>query len=114
MEGFRRSGGTLHIDSLDIAWEHFSASGSGTLSLGAHRGVQGFLDFQVSGIATLLEAAARRHASGGVNQGIAAALLDNLKRAGSSQSGRPQAVLGFHDGVVSVGNVTATTEEPLY
>ena len=114
LEGFRRSGGRLHIDALDIAWEHFSASGSGTLSLGAHRGVQGFLDFQVSGIATLLEAAERRHVSGGVNQGISAALLDHLKRAGSSQSGRPRAVVGFHDGVVSLGEAQATTEEPLY
>jgi len=114
LEGFRRSGGTLHFDVLDIAWERFTATGAGTLSLGPHHGVQGLLDFKVSGIETLLEASARRHVNGGVNQGIAAALLDRAARAGGNQSGLLGVVVGFHDGVVSVGDVRATTAEPLY
>jgi hypothetical protein len=88
--------------------------GTGALSLGASHRVQGFIDFKVSGIETLLEVAARRQINGGVNHGVAAALLDRAARAGTNQSGLFGVVVGFHDGVVSVGGEPATSEEPLY
>jgi hypothetical protein len=114
LEEWRRSGGALHIDALDIAWDRLSALGKGTLSLGTSHSVQGFIDFKVLGIETLLDAAARRHVNGGVHQGVAAALLVRAAKAGSNQPGLLGAVVGFHDGIVSVGDEPATTEEPLY
>jgi len=114
LEGFRRSGGTLHIDAVDLAWDRVSAMGTGTLSLGEAHGVQGFVDLKVAGIETLLDVAARRHVHGGARQGIGNALLDRAAKSGSNQSGQLGAVVAFHDGVVSVGGVPATTEEPLY
>lgn len=114
LESWRKSGGTLHVAALDIAWGRLGAMGTGALSLGASHGVQGFIDFKVSGIETLLEVAARRQVNGGPRHGIAAALLDRAARAGNNQSGLLGAVVGFHDGVVSVGDEPATTEEPLY
>ena len=114
LDGWRRSGGALHIDMLDIAWDRLSAMGTGTVSLGTSHGVQGFIDFKVSGIETLLDAAARRHITGAPNHGIATALLDHAAKVGNNRSGLLGAVVGFHDGLLSVGDEPATTEEPLY
>lgn len=114
LEGWRRNGGTLRIDVLELAWGRLSAMGTGALSLGPAHSVQGSIDLKVSGIATLLDAGARRHVGGGPHQGIAAALLDRAAKAGNNPSGLLGAVVGFHDGVVSVGDEPATTEEPLY
>jgi hypothetical protein len=114
LESWRKSDGTLHIAALDIAWDRVTAKGAGTLSLGPSHGVEGFIDFKVSGIETLLAAPARRPVRGGDHQGIAAALLDRAAKVGNNQSGLLGAVVGFHDGLVSVGDEPATTEEPLY
>jgi hypothetical protein len=114
LESWRKNGGALHIDALDLAWDRFSTMGSGTLSLAATRSVAGFIDFKVSGIKTLIDSAAHSHVSGGAHQGIAAALLVRAAKAGNNEAGLLGAVVGFHDGVISVGDVPATTEEPLY
>jgi Uncharacterized protein conserved in bacteria (DUF2125) len=114
LDGWRRSGGVLHIAALDIAWDRLSAMGTGTLSLGTSHGVRGLIDFNISGIETLLDAAARRSVDGAPNHGIATALLDRAAKAGNNRSGLLGAVVGFRDGLVNVGDEPATTEEPLY
>jgi hypothetical protein len=114
LEDWRRNEGVLHVDALDIVWDRVSARGAGTLALGVHHGVQGFIAFRFSGIEKVLETAEQHQVRGGAKKGIAAALLGRAAQAGSNQSGLLGAVVGFHDGVVSVGDVLATTEEPLY
>jgi hypothetical protein len=114
LDGWRRKSGSLHIDALDIAWDRFSALGAGTLSLDAIHNVAGFIDFKISGIKTLLDAAARRQINGSAHQGIAAALLVRAAKAGNDEAGFLGAVVEFHDSVVKVGDAPATTEEPLY
>jgi hypothetical protein len=114
LEGWRKDDGALHIDSLDIAWDRFGASGKGTLSFDTAHTVAGFIDFKVSNIRTFLDAAARRHVSAGTHQGIAAALLARAAKAGNNEAGLLGAVIGIQDGMVKVNDVPATTEEPLY
>jgi hypothetical protein len=114
LEAWRTAGGSLRIATLELRWERLGAMGVGTLSLDETHTVQGLLDFKVAGIATLLDSAARHHVRGASNQGIAAALLERAAKGGSNEAGLLGAVLGFHDGMVSVGDVPATTEEPLY
>ncbi len=114
LESWRKAGGNLRVDDLELSWDRLSAMGKGALSLDDTHSVQGVLDFKVAGIETLLAAAARHHVNGASNQGIAAALLDRAAKAGSTESGLLGAVLAFHDGMVSVGDEPATTEEPLY
>ena len=114
LESWRKANGSLRIDDLEISWDRLSAMGKGALSLDATHAVQGLLDFKVAGIETLLSNAAHHHVSAAVNQGIAAALLDRASKAGNNKAGLLGAVVGFHDGTVSVGDTPATTEEPLY
>ena len=114
LENWRKSGGALRIDDVELSWDRLSAMGKGALSLDDAHAVQGLLDFKVAGIQTLLDHAARHHVGAAVNQGIAAALLDRASKAGNNEAGLLGAVLAFHDGIVSVGDAPATTEEPLY
>lgn len=114
LETWRKAGGVLHVDELDLSWNRFSTAGKGALSLDASHSVDGLIDFKVSGVEILLAAAARRHVGGGTNQGIAAALLSRAAKAGTDEAGLLGAVMVFHRSVVSVGDVPATTEEPLY
>ena len=114
LETWRKADGALHVDDLELSWNRFSTAGKGALSLDASHSVDGFIDFKVSGIETLLAAAARRHLSGGPDQGPAAALLSRANKARTDETGLLGAVMTFHQGVVSVGGVPATTEEPLY
>jgi len=114
LENWRKANGSLRIDDLELNWDRLSAMGKGALSLDDTHAVQGLLDFKVAGIQTLLDNAARHHVSAAVNQGIAAALLNRAANAGNNEAGLLGAVVGFHDGMVSVGDTPATTEEPLY
>jgi hypothetical protein len=114
LESWRKANGSLRIDDVELSWDRLSVMGKGALSLDDTHAVQGLLDFKVAGIQTLLDNAARRHVSAAVNQGIAAALLDRASKAGNNEAGLLGAVVGFHDGMVSVGDAPATTEEPLY
>jgi hypothetical protein len=114
LENWRNANGSLQIDDLELTWDRLSAMGKGALSLDDMHAVQGLLDFKVAGIQTLLDNAARHHVSAAVNRGIAAALLDRASKAGNNEAGLLGAVVGFHDGIVNVGDTPATTEEPLY
>jgi hypothetical protein len=114
LETWRKANGTLQVSELQISWNRLSAMGKGALSLDAAHSVEGLLDFKVAGIQTLLDAAAQRSVRGNPDAGIAAAILDRAAKAGNNEAGLLGAVVGFHGGVVSVGDETATTEEPLY
>ena len=114
LESWRKANGSLRIDDLELSWDRLSAMGKGALSLDDTHAVQGLLDFKAAGIQTLLDRAARHHVSATVNRGIAAALLDRASKAGNNEAGLLGAVIAFHEGIVSVGDDPATTEEPLY
>ncbi|HEX4302722.1 MAG TPA: DUF2125 domain-containing protein [Rhizomicrobium sp.] len=113
-ETWRKAGGAIRVDDLEIAWHQMSVMGKGVLALDGAHTVQGALDFRVAGMQTLLDMVARRHVRGGENAGLAAALLDRAAKAGNNEAGMLGAVVGFHGGVVSVGDESATTEEVLY
>jgi hypothetical protein len=114
IETWRAASGALQVRDLEISWNRLSAMGKGRLTLDDSHAVDGLLDFKVAGIETLLDMAARRGVRGGANAGIAAALLDRAAKAGSNEAGLLGAVVGFHGGIVSVGDESATTEEVLY
>ncbi|MEJ1967599.1 MAG: DUF2125 domain-containing protein [Rhizomicrobium sp.] len=114
LETWRAANGVLRVSDLEISWNRFSAMGKGSLGLDDRHAMQGLLDFKVAGIQTLLDAAARRHVRGDQFRGIAQALLLRAARAGNNEAGLLGAVVAFHNGVVSVGDVQATDEEPLY
>lgn len=114
LETWRKAGGMLHIDDLELTLNRLGANGKGNLSLDPAHAVAGLIDFKVTNIQRLLDAASRSHVDGGADRGIAAALLVRAAKAGNSDAGLLSATLIFRDGVVSVGDVQATTEEPLY
>ena len=114
VEAWRSAGGALRVDDLELSFDKLSAMGKGELSLDDGHFVSGYLDFKVAGIETLLATARRHHVQGGPDSGIAAALLARAAKAGTNESGMLGAVVGFHGGAVSVGELQATTEEPLY
>ena len=114
VEAWRGAGGTADVTALQIGWTHMSAIGKGRLSLDENRYVSGLLDFKVVGVDQLIDTANHRGVHGAANAGIAAALLDRAAKAGTDQVGLLGAVVGFHGGVVSVGDEPATTAEPLY
>ena len=108
LKGFRAATGALQVSDLEIDWGRLSAMGKGQLSLDAAHAVEGLLDFKIAGMEAWL---ARSHPHG---SGIAGALANRAAKAGNNPGGMLGAVVGFHDGVVSVGDEIATTEEPLY
>jgi hypothetical protein len=111
-EIFRATNGALQVSDLEIDWNRMSAVGKGQLSLDANHSVDGMLDLKIADMETWL---ARHHGlHGGANNGVAAALIDRASKAGNNEAGLLGAVVGFHGGLVSVGDETATTEEPLY
>ena len=114
LETWRKAGGRLHIDDLELSWNRLGAIGKGNLSLDVAHSVEGFIDFKVSHVQWLLDAASRSHVRGSADRGVAAALLIRAAKAGNSEAGLLGANLIFRDGLVSVGEVAATTEEPLY
>lgn len=114
LETWRKANGSLSVGDIEISWNGISAKGRGALGLDEKHAVQGLIDFKVAGIATLLDAAARRHVQADQFRGIAPALLARAAKAGANEAGLVGAVLAFHSGVVSVGDVQATDEEPLY
>ena len=114
LESWRNARGSLRLEELEIAFNRLSSTGKGVLSLDAAHSVEGFVDFRLSGIETLLAAAAQRHVDGGADQGISRALLSRAAKAGNSETGLLGAVVFFHQGTVSVGDTPARTEEPLY
>jgi hypothetical protein len=114
LETWRKANGALQVSDLEISWSRLSAMGKGALSLDASHAALGLLDFKVAGIQALLDTAARHGVRGGADAGIAAALLDRAAKAGNNEAGLLGAVVGFHGGLVSVGDETATTEEGLY
>jgi hypothetical protein len=107
LEGFRAAKGTLQVSDLEIDWSRLSAMGKGQLSLDTTHSVDGLLDFKIAGMETWLQ-------HGGPSGGIGKALIDRAAKAGNNEAGMLGAVIGFHGGLVSVGDETATTEEPLY
>lgn len=113
-ETWRAANGTLRVSDLEIAWERLSMMGKGALTLDAAHAVEGSLDFKIAGMTTLIENARRRGVEGAPMQGIAKALLLRAAAAGNNEAGLLGAVVGFHGGVVTVGDQTATTEEVLY
>ncbi|MEI9885349.1 MAG: DUF2125 domain-containing protein [Rhizomicrobium sp.] len=114
LETWRKADGRLAVSDLEISWERLSAMGKGALALDGAHAVEGLLDFKVAGMAALVDRARRRGATGGAERGIASALLLRAAKAGNNEAGLLGAVVGFHGGIVSVGDVPATTEEPLY
>ncbi|HJW42204.1 MAG TPA: DUF2125 domain-containing protein [Rhizomicrobium sp.] len=114
LEAWRTENGALQVDDIEISWNRVGAMGKGRLALDANHSVDGYLDFKVAGIETLLDTARLRHVRGNPNIGIAAALLDRAAVAGNSEANVLGAVVGFHDSIVTVGDEPATTEEPLY
>lgn len=114
LETWRKADGSLHVSDLEIAWDKLSAMGKGQLGLAESHAVEGMLDFKVAGIHRLIEKAAQRRIQPDSFRGIAAALLARAAKAGNNEAGLLGAVVGFHAGIVSVGDVPATTEEPLY
>lgn len=114
LETWRKAGGTLRVEDLELSWNHLGAMGKGNLSLDASHRVEGFIDFKITDVQTLLDAASRSRVSSGANRGIAAALLVRAANAGTSEAGLLGANVIFRDGFVGVGDVVATTEEPLY
>jgi hypothetical protein len=110
LEAFRAAHGRLQVDALQIDWNRMSAMGKGQLSLDATHAVDGLLDFKIAGMEKWLAAPRPR----GPNNGIAAALVDRAAKAGNNPAGILGAVIGFHGESVTVGDETATTEEPLY
>ncbi|HEY0300234.1 MAG TPA: DUF2125 domain-containing protein, partial [Rhizomicrobium sp.] len=114
LETWRKADGRLAVSGLEISWEKLSAMGKGTLGLDATHAVEGMLDFKVAGIERLVDRARQHGLAGAADSGIAAALLLRAALAGNNEAGLLGAVIGFHGGVVSVGDVAATTEEPLY
>ena len=113
-ERWRTANGQLDVSDLEISWSQLSVMGKGALSLDASHAVQGLLDFKVAGIESLLATAERHGVRGDSLHGIAPALLLRAAKAGNNEAGLLGAVVGFHAGIVSVGDVPATTEEPLY
>jgi hypothetical protein len=113
-ETFRAANGAVQVNDLEISWNRLSAKGKGRLALDGTHAVEGLLDFKIAGIETLLDTARRRGLRGNPNAGIAAALLDRAAVGGSNQAGLLGAVVGFHGGVVTVGDEPATTQEALY
>ena len=114
LESWRKAGGTLRIETLEVAFDRLGAVGKGTLALDATHAVEGLVDFKISGIETLLTAAARRHMEGSAHRGIAPALLARAAKSGTDETGLLGAVVAFQHSTVSVGDVAATSEEPLY
>lgn len=114
LERWRTAHGVLHVDDLELNWNRFGAVGKGSLSLDTSHAVAGSLNFKIGGMTTFLDMAAHNHLSGSPNSGIAAALIDRAARSGNNDAALLGAVIGFHDGVVSVGDEPATTEQPLY
>ena len=113
-ERWRAANGQLTVSDLEITWDRLSVMGKGALTLDATHSVEGLLDFKVAGIETLLAAAQRHGVHGDTMRGIAPALLLRAASAGNNEAGLLGAVVAFHAGVVSVGDVPATTEEALY
>jgi len=114
LETWRAANGAVQVNELQIDWNKLSAMGKGRLTLDAGHCVDGLLDFKIAGIQTLLDAASRHGVRGNPDRGIALALLDRAAQAGNNDAGLLGAVIGFHNGVVSVGAEPATTEEKLY
>ena len=114
LETWRKANGVLSVSDIEISWDGIGVHGKGSLGLDERHAVQGLLDFKVAGIQTLLNAAQRRHVPGEQFRGLGPALLARAAKAGANDAGLVGAVLTFHSGIVSVGDVNATDEEPLY
>jgi hypothetical protein len=114
LESWRRAGGVLHVDQLELDWNRLGGIAKGELTLDKSHAVDGALDFKIGGMPAFLEIASRQHLSGAPSHGIAAALIDRAAKAGNNDAGLLGSVVGFHGGIVSVGDEPATTEEPLY
>ena len=114
LESWRRAGGVLHVDQLELDWNRLGGIARGELTFDKAHAVDGALDFRIGGMPAFLEIASRQHLSGAPSHGIAAALIDRAAKAGNNNAGLLGAVVGFHGGIVSVGDEPATTEEPLY
>jgi len=113
-EYFRTTGGTVDFSDVELSWPHVSGLGKGRLSLDADHNLSGHFDFQVTGIETVVETANHQKVRGAAYEGIARALLDRATKAPASPTGTMGAVVGFHGGLVSIGDDGATTLEPLY
>jgi hypothetical protein len=114
LENWRRGGGRFDIAGLQIAWKGVSAMGKGALTLDDKRFVTGSIDFKVAGIERLIDRARRGGVNGDSFRGFAAALLLRAAKGGTDEAGQLGAVVLFNAGIVSLGDVPATTEEPLY
>jgi hypothetical protein len=114
LESWRKAGGVLHVDELELNWNRIGGIAKGELALDDAHAVDGALDFKIGGMTAFLEIAARQHLGGAPNHGIAAALIDRAAKAGNNETGLLGAIVEFHRGTVTVGGEPATTEEPLY
>lgn len=114
LESWRKAGGVLHVDQLELNWNRIGGIAKGELGLDDAHAVEGMLDFKIGGMPAFLDQAARRHLTGAPDHGIAAALIDRAAKAGSSEAGLLGAIVGFHGAIVTVGDEPATREESLY
>jgi hypothetical protein len=114
LEDWRRGGGHFDIASLQIEWTGVSAMGKGSLTLDDKRFVTGLIDFKIAGIERLIDRARRTGMNGDSFRGFVAALLQRAAKGGTNDAGQLGAVVMFNAGIVSIGDVPATTEEPLY
>jgi hypothetical protein len=111
VEAWRKGGGNLHVDQIDIAWDKLNAHGSGTLFLDEMHRPSGMLDFKIANMMALL---VRNDVLPGPDKGIASGLTDRAAKAGANDSGLMGVVIGFKDGTVYVGDESADTIAPLY
>lgn len=114
LEDWRKGNGQLRVASLQIDWAHVSAMGKGMLALDDRHFVSGLLDFKIAGFDRVIDRARRGGLTGDSLHGLVPALLMRAAKAGANPDGRMGAVVGFNAGIVSIGDVPATTEEPLY
>ena len=102
---WRSANGTLGVEYLSLAWSEMTMNGRGTLLLDAANRPQGELEFRISGLPAFLQHAAKQNLAHGPNTGVAGSLIDR---------GQANVVLGFANGIVTVGGEPADTLAPLY
>ena len=107
IDGWRKTGGRLRLDSLSMHWNEMSIDGGGMLSLDGNHAPQGALKLHVVGTKAFAARAARQKIAAG--SGLAGALLD---KAGNSD--RLDTTLAFTGGAVTIGGEAADTVTPLY
>lgn len=106
VERWRTAGGWLRVEACSLLWSGLSIDGKGVLTLDNEHRPYGALGVEIAGISRFLQRA--KHLPRG--PGLAGALL--VRRA--SALGHLNAVLGFDDGIVTLGGEPVELLDPLY